>query len=49
MSPHEEALTTSTISDIYIQKGQTDTAINLLLRAAAVGYPKFHEGNLRHV
>jgi tetratricopeptide (TPR) repeat protein len=34
MSPHEEALTTSTISDIYIQKGQTDTAINLLLRAA---------------
>ncbi len=34
MSPHEVALTTSTISDIYIQKGQTDTAINLLLRAA---------------
>jgi tetratricopeptide (TPR) repeat protein len=34
MTPHEEALTTSTISDIYIQKGQTDTAINLLLRAA---------------
>jgi tetratricopeptide (TPR) repeat protein len=34
MSPHEEALATSTISDIYIQKGQADTAINLLLRAA---------------
>jgi Domain of unknown function (DUF6377) len=34
MSPHEEALTTSTISDIYIQKRQNDTAINLLLRAA---------------
>jgi tetratricopeptide (TPR) repeat protein len=34
MSPHEEALATSTISDIYIQKRQTDTAINLLLRAA---------------
>ena len=49
MSPHEEALTTSTISDIYIQKGQTDTAINLLLRAAIVGYPEFHEGNIRHV
>ena len=34
MSPHEVAVTTSTLSDIYIQKGQTDTAINLLLRAA---------------
>jgi tetratricopeptide (TPR) repeat protein len=34
MSPHEVAVTTSTLSDIYIQKGQTDTAINLLMRAA---------------
>ena len=34
MSPHEVAVTTSTLSDIYIQKGQTDSAIDLLLLAA---------------
>jgi hypothetical protein len=34
MSRHEVAVTTSTLSDIYIQKGQTDTAIDLLLIAA---------------
>jgi len=34
MSRHEVAVTTSTLSDIYIQKGQTDTAIDLLLLAA---------------
>jgi tetratricopeptide (TPR) repeat protein len=34
MSPHELAVTASTISDVYIQKGQTDTAIHFLLLAA---------------
>ena len=34
LSPHELALTASTLSDIYIRKGQRDTAINLLVRAA---------------
>lgn len=34
LSPHEIALTASTLSDIYIRKGETDTAINLLIRAA---------------
>jgi tetratricopeptide (TPR) repeat protein len=34
MTQHEVAVTTSTISDIYIQKGQTDSAIDLLLLAA---------------
>ncbi|HTB25841.1 MAG TPA: DUF6377 domain-containing protein [Puia sp.] len=34
LSLHQLALTTSTMSDIYIRKGQTDTAINLLVRAA---------------
>jgi tetratricopeptide (TPR) repeat protein len=31
---HQEALATSTLSDIYIQKGQIDYAIKLLVRAA---------------
>lgn len=31
---HQLALATSTMSDIFIQKGQTDSAINLLVRAA---------------
>jgi hypothetical protein len=34
LSLHELALTASTLSDIYIRNGQTDTAINLLVRAA---------------
>lgn len=34
LSPHEIALTTSTLSDIFIRKGETDTAIHLLLQAA---------------
>jgi tetratricopeptide (TPR) repeat protein len=34
LSLHEFALTASTLSDIYIRKGQTDTAIDLLVRAA---------------
>ena len=34
LSLHQLALTTSTMSDIYIRKGQTDTAINFLVRAA---------------
>jgi Domain of unknown function (DUF6377) len=34
LSLHELALTASTLSDIYIRKGQTDTAIDLLVRAA---------------
>ena len=34
LSAHELALTASTLSDIYIQNGQTDTAINLLISAA---------------
>ena len=34
LSLHELALTASTLSDIYIRKGQTDTAINLLIQAA---------------
>ena len=33
LTDHELALTASTVSDIYIFKGQTDTAINLLMRA----------------
>jgi hypothetical protein len=31
---HQQALATSTMSDIYIQKGQPDSAITLLVRAA---------------
>jgi hypothetical protein len=31
---HQLAVTTSTLSDIYINNGQTDTAIDLLIRAA---------------
>lgn len=34
LSPHELAITTSTLSAIYIRNGQTDSAINLLIRAA---------------
>jgi tetratricopeptide (TPR) repeat protein len=34
LSPHEVAVTASTLSDIYIRKGETDTAIDLLIRAA---------------
>jgi hypothetical protein len=34
LSLHEQALATSTMSDIYIQKGHIDTAIQLLVRAA---------------
>jgi len=34
LSWHELALTASTLSDIYINNGQTDTAIELLIRAA---------------
>jgi len=34
LSWHELAITASTLSDIYIYKGQTDTAITLLIRAA---------------
>jgi len=34
LSFHELALTASTLSDIYIYNGQTDTAISLLIRAA---------------
>lgn len=34
LSWHELALTASTLSDIYIYKGQNDTAINLLISAA---------------
>ena len=34
LSRHEVALTASTVSGIFIQAGQTDTAINLLARAA---------------
>ena len=34
LTPHELALTSSTLSDIYIQKGQVDSAINLLIIAA---------------
>lgn len=34
LSLHELALTTSTLSDIYIQRGQTDKAIELLVKAA---------------
>jgi len=34
LTDHELALTASTISDIYIQRSQTDTAIILLIRAA---------------
>jgi hypothetical protein len=34
LSFHELAITASTLSDIYITNGQTDTAISLLIRAA---------------
>ena len=34
LSWHELAITASTLSDIYIYKGQTDTAISLLIKAA---------------
>lgn len=34
LSLHELAVTTSTLSDIYITNGQPDTAISLLIRAA---------------
>jgi hypothetical protein len=34
LSLHQLAVTTSTLSDIYIHNGETDTAIALLLRAA---------------
>lgn len=34
LSLHDLALTASTLSDIYIRKGETDTAIYLLIRAA---------------
>jgi hypothetical protein len=34
LSLHEQALATSTMSDIYIQKGHIDTAIQLLVKAA---------------
>jgi tetratricopeptide (TPR) repeat protein len=34
LSLHQLALTASTLSDIYIQRGQTDTAIRLLVQAA---------------
>ena len=34
LSPHQFAITSSTLSDIYIQRGHTDTAISLLIRAA---------------
>ncbi len=34
LSPHELAVTASTLSDIYIRSRQTDTAINLLVTAA---------------
>jgi len=34
LSPHEFALTSSTLSDIYIQNNQPDAAISLLIKAA---------------
>ena len=34
LTPHQFAITASTLSDIYIQNGQVDTAIGLLTRAA---------------
>lgn len=34
LSLHQLAVTASTLSDIYIQRGQTDTAIQLLVQAA---------------
>lgn len=34
LSLHQQALATSTMSDIYIQKGNVDSAIQLLVRAA---------------
>ena len=34
LSNHEIALTASTLSDIYIQRGENDTAISLLIKAA---------------
>ncbi len=34
LTPHQFAITASTLSDIYIQNNRTDSAINLLIRAA---------------
>lgn len=34
LSPHQVALVVSTLSDIYIRKGETDTAIDLLIQAS---------------
>jgi hypothetical protein len=34
LSPHQVALVASTLSDIYIRKDETDTAIDLLIQAA---------------
>ena len=34
LTPHQFAVTASTLSDIYIQRNHTDTAINLLISAA---------------
>ncbi len=34
LTPHQFAVTASTLSDIYIQNNQTDSAIDLLIRAA---------------
>lgn len=34
LKPHQLALTASTLSDIYIQKGEPDSAVQLLIRAA---------------
>ncbi|MEX6687327.1 DUF6377 domain-containing protein [Danxiaibacter flavus] len=33
LTPHQLAITASTLSDIYVQQGQTEKAINLLVRA----------------
>ncbi|TDX00818.1 DUF6377 domain-containing protein [Dinghuibacter silviterrae] len=34
LAPHQVALVASTLADIYIRKGETDSAIDLLIRAA---------------
>lgn len=34
LTPHEVAVTASTLSDIYIRKGEIDTAVSLLVKAA---------------
>ncbi|HEY0609586.1 MAG TPA: DUF6377 domain-containing protein [Chitinophaga sp.] len=34
LTPHQVAVTTSTLSDLYIRNGQTDSAIQLLITAA---------------